>query len=174
MIVLIRIIKMIDIALFGYGQVGREVARLLKDSEKFRIKYILGLGSEDEPGHIISPEIVYADLGVSIVIDATSGDVEEGELIILALAKANKKIISSNQRLWRERGKMLRRQLEAKTLPVILMNSFAAAPGVDTSKEKINLKNFHQFDPEKLFSYKGATEVDIAKAIVQDLLRISN
>jgi homoserine dehydrogenase len=165
---------MINIALFGYGQVGKEVVRLLTDSQEFNIKYIVGLGSEDEPAHIIDPEIVYADRNVSIVIDATSGDIEESEAAILALAKSGKKIISSNQQLWKERGRMIRRQLESKNLPVILLNSLAAGPNVDTAQENINLRNLHQFEPYDLFAYRGTTEVHTAKAIIQDLLRISS
>ena len=86
-----------NIAVMGYGTVGRCVVRLLENNRDIHVKYILELPEKCVEERMVSdPGIFFADPGIEMVVDALPGVHPSFELIKKSLL-AGKNVVTSNK-----------------------------------------------------------------------------
>lgn len=86
-----------NIAVMGYGTVGKSVVRLLENKAEIRVKYILELPEKCVEERMVSdPEIFFSDPEIETVVDALPGVHPSYELMKKAL-QAGKNVVTSNK-----------------------------------------------------------------------------
>lgn len=86
-----------NIAVMGYGTVGKSVVRLLESNKEIRVKYILELPEKCSEERMVSdPQVIFNDPEIELTVDALPGVHPSFELIRQALS-AGKSVVTSNK-----------------------------------------------------------------------------
>lgn len=170
----------LSLAIYGCGAVGREVVRLIQESDlptkDFRIESIC---VTDPTKHSdIHNENVTSDMewlsqseGHNVVIDMLPGIEPSFSLITKALSEG-KKVITCNKELIGEKGRELA-ELSGTEHEKLYLNSIPAS-AEPCEYDDINLtnKNILRYDFHDLLSYRGADGLVTAKYVFKDIVAI--
>ena len=170
----------LSLAIYGCGAVGREVVRLIQDSDlplkDFRIESIC-VTDTSKHSDIVNENIT-SDMewlsnsdGHNVVVDMLPGIEPSFSLITRAL-KEGKKVITCNKELIGRKGMELA-SLAGREHKKLYLNSIPAS-SEPCAYDKINLtnKNLHEYDLHDLLSYRGADGIVTASYIFKDIVEI--
>lgn len=170
----------LSLAIYGCGAVGREVVRLIQESDlplkDFRIESIC---VTDPSKHSdIQNENITSDMawlsqsdGHNVVVDMLPG-VEPSFFLIVKALSEGKKVITCNKELIGDKGRELA-QLAGTEHEKLYLNSIpASAEPCEYDSIKLTNKNLLRYDFHDLLSYRGADGVTTAQYIFKDIVDI--
>ena len=170
----------LSLAMYGCGAVGREVVRLIQESDlplkDFRIESIC---VTDPSKHSdIQNENITSDMdwlsrsdGHNVVVDMLPGVEPSFSLIVKALSEG-KKVITCNKELIGKKGRELV-NLAGNEQEKLYLNSIpASATPCEYDSIDLTNKNLLDCDLHDLLSYRGADGVITAEYIFKDIVSI--
>lgn len=170
----------LSLAIYGCGAVGREVVRLIQESDlklkDFRIESICVTNPDKHSD--IQNENITSDLewlsnseGHNVVVDMLPGLEPSFSLVVKALADG-KKVITCNKQLIAEKGWELA-ELAGTEHEKLYLNSIpASVEPCEYDDIHLTNKNILDYDFHDLVSYRGADGLVTANYIFKDIVEI--
>ena len=165
---------MINVAVYGYGQVGKPLVEQLLKIKDVRVLYIVTKSVASKSPHanisfITDHQVPLNDKKIDFIFECIS-DYVSAETIAQKALKESKVLISCNKKLWAMRSRYFKVNLELALLNSLACNSFGKT---DYPEINISLSNIWEIDPEELYRFRGCTGECAAKVMIKDFLNYS-
>lgn len=165
------------VAVYGFGQVGKQLLSMLSEIDSIKIKYVVS--TQDRVSKLYPDTTFIKDIllpindgSVDVIFECISDDLVAKDIANKAIAN-NKWLISCNKKLWSMHSNAFSDFSEASR-EAVLLNSLACNDRGTTAYPEIAIKlsTLNSVPANELYAFRGCDAKCAAMAMVEDFKKI--
>ena len=170
---LIRVATLHNIAIYGFGQVGKSLYNKLARNGGSKLKYIVTKNPREIDRTIFTTDLYRPifDEEVHTIFECIS-DPESAYLVIIEAIKHNKNIISCSKEVWAKRSKDIIDHTHSYSGKILLNSLACDQTGHSAYPDKIGIENILEIDPKDLYRFRGCGSNEAAIGMLNDFIEL--